>query len=351
MRPARSLVLTAAAAAVVAAGCSGGGNSGSADNAGIRGMLDRLPAAGDSRTGQVIVDLYADAAKAGPVAVPKPGASPKDVQRYGLALSKAPIAVGGSSLFQELTVYGQNSRKLNGFDLSNITADACISDPPEAFVAARGEFDSASVDHALRDEPAWKSELTVQKHDGTTVLRWGKDNVVDIKKVRTGIFTSIGRSRRIALPDDHTFLYSPTDAGISALLDKGKTLADLAPYRSAADVLDDQHAYSAIFLHRSPATQALGDEELLAVGVNRSSVLVVVVSPDADAAKTATQRLRATMKNGRTRYGMDWSELVGSPKITTTGNVTTMTVTSGKVRPRWFTLPQEQLFTTDSPPR
>lgn len=352
MRAARLLLLTSVTLAIVAAGCSSGGDdfSGGGDGQ-IRAMLDRLPASGDSHTAEVTVDLYSAAAKAGGVSVPGTDADQKAIDRYELSLTKAPVVVGRSRLFDELTVNGRNSRKLNGFDLSNVTADASISDPPKAYVAARGDFDTAAVDKALRNEPAWKSELEVQKHGDTTVLHWADDNVVDINKARTGIFTAVGGSRRIALPDDHTFLYSPTDSGISALLDGGKSLADLAPYRSAADVLDDHHAYSAVFLHGGKATQSLGDDELLAVGIDRSSVIVVVVSPDADTAKTATKQLKATMKNGRTRTGLDWSDLAGKPEFGTDGTVTTMVVTSEKFRPVWLNLPQEPLFTTASPPR
>lgn len=358
---------------VLAAGCSsdlhklteaGGGS-------GIAGMLRMVPAS--AAASDVFVNRYRAAARAAHIAAPRAGAGADALAHYFGQLT-IKTGVEGSDLTQQLGQYGAKARSQNGFDLSAIDSDAESQAPPKVLIAATGRFDLTAVDHALRTGP-WKSLLTTPKYDGTTVYRWLDDNKTDVGRANTGLLTSLGNSRRFALPDDHTFLYARTDEGIHGLLDatygNGKTLADVPAFAKAAAALDAKGVYSADFLGSGPPPlsallgrlpkaalaalrarlqkYALAPYQLAAIGVARvhgaPTMVTVIVNTDHDAAQTNAKKLRAIATTGSSlAANRPWSDLLAVDDIHADGSLTVGSFRE-KVGPTaWSHIPQDSLL-------
>jgi hypothetical protein len=156
-----------------------------------------------------------------------------------------------------LPQYAPDSTKELGLDAHQVSADVTAGTPPNQVFGAVGTFNRAAINKAAHADKKWAPSLSTPTYHKATVYRWLDDNKVNLNGANTGLFTTLGNSRRFALPNDRTLLYARNDATIHAALDSaasgGKSLAGNSDFAAAARSLDKQHAYSAMMTAKTPS--------------------------------------------------------------------------------------------------
>lgn len=308
----------------------------------IQHLLTLIPRNAGSTGNLVTVNLYHNAAKAMHIATPAAGADEATVASYYNSLDTK-AGVLGSDLSQQLAQDAPGSVKQVGFDSHAVTADVSAGAPPNNYLAALGHYETGAIDKAVHADKTWSGQLTTPTYDKTTIYRWGKDNVVNMQLVHTGLFTDIGGSRRFAFPGGDEFLYARNDATMHAMLDTAAhgSLAGEADFSAAAKALDAQHVYTAALLPKPPtiadvagraatpavrkklAPMALAPYQLAGLGMSGSTMVVVLVNSDAAAAKTNASKLASVVKNGSSvATNQPWSTWLKVRTIRTDGNLT-----------------------------
>jgi hypothetical protein len=322
--------------------------TGAATSLSVQHLLTLVPRNAGTTGSPVIVNLYQNAAKAMHITTPAVGANQIAVTRYYNDL-RTKAGVQGSDLSQQLAMDAPGSVKQVGFDTHAVTADVSAGAPPNSYLAALGHYDTAAVDKAVHADKTWRGKLTTPTYDKTTIYRWGKDNAVNMQMVHTGLFTDIGGSRRFAFPGGDEFLYTRSDATMHAMLDTASkgSLAGQADFSAAAKALDAQHVYAAVLTSRPPsiadvaghagtpavrkklAPMALAPYRLAGLGISGSTMVVVLVNPDAATAKTNASKLASTVKNGASiATDQPWSTWLKIRTVRTSGNLTIGTFTT-----------------------
>jgi hypothetical protein len=343
----------AIAAILLCAGCSSsGGGKAHADltatpkDATIASMLALLPNNAATRGAPTTVNLYWKAARAGHIAVPPAGASGQALGSYLTSLTQQPLGMVGTTLTTQLVQYGRQAQQLSGFDAANIAADIEAPAAPKEYLAARGSFDLKAVDAAVHKDPKWKSVLKTPKYHGTTVYSWAADYVVNMPNANTGLFTTIGGSRRFAFPNSSTFLYARADPEIHDMLNSGNSLADVPGFADLAKALDKKGVYSAELLkaqsiddyltsfknlspqvHNLLAKHALAPYQQAAIGVaapnGKQQVVLALSNANHDAAQKNVGRLRDALSAGQdVQADQPWSALFHITSINASGATT-----------------------------
>jgi hypothetical protein len=358
-----SAVLCIGVVGALAAACSSSKVDGSAHSSAhdtppaqsIQGMLGLVPNNAGVTKNPVTVNLYAVGAKVAGLSMPAAKANQATVTRfYTLLYSKN--GMPGSDLSQQLAMYAPDSTKQLGLDPHDVGADVSAGGQPDIYLAARGQFDRAAVDRAVHADKTWSTKLRTPTYDKTTVYSWLDDNRIDMNQVHTGLFTDLGGSRRVALPDDSSFVYGRNDptvhAGLDATTRTGESLTGNQDFSAAAKQLDEKHAYSAILTATPPSVdevahegipgsgaapsqeilaqlkaEALGPYRLAGIGVTsgkqQPTLVIVLVSADAAAAKVNVGKLRAMIQRGTSvRTQQPWSQVLDLQNVEAAGRLT-----------------------------
>ena len=336
---------------------SADGNVDAAD-ATIASMLAMVPTSvvGDpSANTDVMINLYWKAASAGGLTVPD---DPTDVDaqvQYAMDLTIAadhPLGVAGTDLLQQLGSPAFSAGQ--PIALSDVAADVQAGQPPHLAIAARGNFDTSAIDTAFRNNPDWKDDLTTPEYHGHTFYRWLDDLKLDMTRINTGLFTTLGNSRRMALPDPSTFLYSRDDATMHALLDAGDDPASVSlagddEHLAVATALDEHGVYSALIVGQQLLAPLVSSSNLspeqakkviaemqehalkpyLLAGIGETLVdgsprtVIVLANTDSDAAQANAEALRGLIADGRSMVSQrPWSDYFGVDSVTTDGSLT-----------------------------
>ena len=295
-----------------------------ADDAGwIVDLLARIPDTADSASLVTLADL-AGAARAAGVAVPSPGASPDEVTAYVLALPRDALL---PELLQRTASDVGSLRAELGFDHAVVEAAVGAGEPPEQFLVLKGAFDAGSADAAVHSDPVWSDLLVTQEHAGVAYYAWGADLEIDVERVTPA--RPLGRGGRLALDDGYLY-WVPWTAGLDSLIDAAAgavpTLADGAPLRQAAEVLQRERVYAAMLtdvpLVAGPGLSgALAPYLVLGLGGGRDDAgpfwVVVVIHDTAAAAEQSAAGFRSAIAEGMALgVNAPWSERVTGMEVT-----------------------------------
>jgi hypothetical protein len=341
-----------------ASGSASGDSGVEAADATIASMLAMVPTsiAGDPATDTgVMINLYWKAAAAGGLTVPDDPTDADAQAQYAMDLTSRTdkhLGVAGTDLLQQLG--SPVSSAGQPIALSDVAADVQAGQPPHVAVAARGNFDTSAIDTAFRNNTDWKDELTTPDYHGHTFYRWMDDLKMDVTKRYTGLFTDLGQSRRIALPDASTFLYSRDDATMHALLDAGDDPASVSlagddEHLAVATALDEHDVYSALIIGQQLLAPLVTSSNLspeqakkviavmrehalkpyLLAGIGETLVggsprtVIVLANADADAAEANAEALRGLITDGQSMQSQrPWSDFFGIDSVSTDGSLT-----------------------------
>ena len=219
-----------------------------------------------------------------------------------------------------------------GWSIADVSWFAEAQTPPNTFMVAGGDFDEARMSDAMGE-----------RQDGMWRLG-GEDGEVDVSNVTAA--RPLGESLRLAL-DDGRLIVGRSTPPVEEVVDGGaRTLADNEVLGSLAQAMDDNDAYSAMFVAGGlfaidPAVLLRGGdpEEALAqaqeqvlpqpfLGVaggitsadDEPVVLFAYVHPNAEAAQANADALRRIVEQGQSLQSREpWSNLLTVDDISADG--------------------------------
>ena len=335
--PRRNLT-TALAFALVLAACSSGGSSGGGR---IRSLLGLAPATGDYRTQVTVVDLAA-ARNLADIAQPPHDAEIGDYRKLFFA-PDAVVQALTPGTFQSRSADIDKWRNETGFSLLDVDAAIDAGEQPHVISVVLGRIDKAEVSAALKS--SFGPDATERDRDGEHIVSVGADDTLDVTRITAA--RPIGESVRAAI-DDGSVRWVRSDTDLDAAIDVahgGRSLMDDKGFRAAADALDRERAYQAVFLaqpksfgidavlgtsNMSPSQAAAARTQLQASALRpwriaaigdavvdgHAEGVLVLVHADADAAKANADRLRMTLTSGTDpTAGRPYSDQMSSVEV------------------------------------
>jgi len=287
----------------------------------IVSLLDRIPDTETSGHEVTLVNL-ARAADAAGIEPAVEGAPAVEVTAF---FADLPADTRLPSLFFRSVTRPDEFRAQLGVDLAAVSSAVEAGTLPAQFLVLEGDFDAAAIDAAARADPVWSDLLAIGEHAGVPYFTWGEDFKTWLERVTTA--HPYGRGGRLALDGGYLYL-APWTAGIEALIDAGvgtvPTLADRAPLRQAAEILQREHVYSAV-LTDAPLTEGSDASGLaLGLGGGRDEAgafwVVVAIHDTAAGAEESAASFRSIITEGASLgSGEPWQERVASFEVSVAG--------------------------------
>lgn len=325
-----ALLLSGCAGSVDAAGTHADravppGSAPAAPDDSFAAMLKLLP---PSPAGNIMLSInrYHAAARAQQVPIPGDDASAEDLVTFYGSLQGLTLA---SDITSPPWIEGGSTEEQFGYRRQAVSADARLGRTP-GYQLARGDFDADAITEGMQTGPL-AERVEVTEVDGVEVLRWLKDQATDVDLVTS--LSPLGRSGRLAIPDDSTLLLAETDELIDNLISRqrgnGPSLADDPAMSSLASVLDDRQALSGDFQsHDGGSTPNVLQYSVSACGSYQDSMLRLVLAfatdSEADASKLADQ-LRTLMTSAVPDQDLQWSDVLADAQFAASDSTTVVT--------------------------
>lgn len=300
-------------------------------------LLDRIPDTENSGQEVTLANL-AGAAEAAGIELATAGAPAVEVASFFAGL---PTDIALPQWFFRIITRADELRAQLGVDLAAIYGAAEAGAMPAQFLVPEGDFDAAAIDAAVHADPVWSDLLATGEHAEVSYFTWGEDFEIQIDRVTTA--HPYGRGGRLALDGGYLCL-APWTAGIEALIDAGAgtvpTLADRAPLRQAAEILQREQVYSAV-LTDTPLDEGSPASGLaLGVGGGRDETgafwVVAAVHDTAAGAEESAASFRSIITEGTSLgSGEPWQERVASFEVGVEGKAMVAVVYSATGEGDW----------------
>ncbi|MCP4959902.1 MAG: hypothetical protein GY925_11590 [Actinomycetia bacterium] len=211
-------------------------------------LLDSVPLTPNTRWAPTTIIDFARASDAFGIDRPGPDANGARVLSYlgDLAASAGIVPAGPLAAFGR-SAYPDQVRTELGFDHRDFDQLLGAGVGSYYLVIGRGGFDSGAIEVAVNGDPVWSSMLETTEHEGVSMYSWGLDLDIDLDHMSPTRPT--GHSRRLAVAGDEIVWARWTTGAIEAIdaiVDQGRSLADVESLRSLAVIGDDAGLFSGV---------------------------------------------------------------------------------------------------------